>query len=136
MADWIQNKQPFGVGQEIFRQGQPPRDAYLIERGKVEISVTTNDRKVVIGYRQTGDVFGEMALIDKAPRMATATAVEPTVCVVITQSLFDEHLGKATPLLKKVLMTFTANLRSVGERVSGATRKPAAAPAEPAEPSA
>jgi len=131
MADWIQNKQPFGVGQEIFRQGQPPRDAYLIERGKVEISVTTNDRKVVLGYKQTGDVFGEMALIDKTPRMATATAVEPTVCVVITQSLFDEHLSKATPLLKKVLTTFTANLRSVGEKVSGATRKPAAAPAEP-----
>jgi len=131
MADWIQNKQPFGVGQEIFRQGQPPRDAYLIERGKVEISVTTNDRKVVLGYKQTGDVFGEMALIDKTPRMATATAVEPTVCVVITQSLFDEHLNKATPLLKKVLTTFTANLRAVGEKVSGAARKPAAAPAEP-----
>ena len=136
MADWIQNKQPYGVGQEIFRQGQPPRDAYLIERGKVEISVTTNDRKVVLGYKQTGDVFGEMALIDKTPRMATATAVEPTVCVVITQSLFDEHLSKATPLLKKVLTTFTANLRSVGEKVSGATRKPAAAPAAPVEPSA
>jgi CRP-like cAMP-binding protein len=131
MADWIQNKQPFGIGQEIFRQGQPPRDAYLIERGKVEISVMSNDRKVVIGYKQTGDVFGEMALIDKAPRMATATAVEPTVCVVITQSLFDEHLGKATPLLRKVLTTFTSNLRSVGERVGGKAPRKAEAPAEP-----
>jgi CRP-like cAMP-binding protein len=123
MSDWVQNKQPYGIGQEIFRQGQPPRDAYLIERGKVEISVMNNDRKVVIGYKQTGDVFGEMALIDKAPRMATATAVEPTVCVVITQSLFDEHISKATPLLRKVLTTFTSNLRAVGERVSGAARK-------------
>lgn len=130
MSDWVMNKQPFGVGQEIFRAGQPPRDAYLIERGKVEISVMNNDKKVVIGHKGVGDVFGEMALIDKAPRMATAIAVEPTVCVVITQSLFDEHLGKATPLLKKILMTFTSNLRSVGERVSGAARK-APAPAEP-----
>ncbi len=128
MSDWVQNKQPYGIGQEIFRQGQPPRDAYLIERGKVEISVMNNDRKVVLGYKQTGDVFGEMALIDKTPRMATATAVEPTVCVVITQSLFDEHLGKATPLLKKVLTTFTANLRAVGERVSGGAARKADAP--------
>jgi CRP-like cAMP-binding protein len=131
MSDWIQNKQPFGVGQEIFRQGQPPRDAYLIERGKVEISRTNNGQKIVIGYRETGDIFGEMALIDQAPRMATATAIEPTVCVVITASLFNEHLGKATPLLKKILTTFTGNLRAVGERVSGGGARKVEAPAEP-----
>jgi CRP/FNR family transcriptional regulator, cyclic AMP receptor protein len=122
MADWVTNKLPFGVGQEIFRQGQPPRDAYLVERGKVEISRLNNGQKVIIGYKQAGDVFGEMALIDNAPRMATAIAVEPTVCVVITASLFKEHLGKATPLLKKILTTFTANLRAMSERAS---RQPA-----------
>jgi CRP/FNR family transcriptional regulator, cyclic AMP receptor protein len=121
MADWITNKQPFGVGQELFKQGQPPRHAYLIERGKVEISRLSGDQKLVIGYRETGDLVGEMALIDNAPRMATATAVEPTVCVVITESLFKEHLGKATPLLKKILLTFTGNLRAMGERTLGLT---------------
>jgi len=95
MSEWVTNKQPFGIGQELFKQGQPPRHAYLIERGKVE------------------------ALIDNSPRMATATAVEPTVCVVITESLFKEHLGRATPLLKKILLTFTGNLRSMGERALG-----------------
>jgi CRP-like cAMP-binding protein len=118
MADMVPNKQPFGIGQEIFRQGHPPRDAYLIERGKVEISRLNNGQKVIIAYKETGDIFGEMALIDNAPRMATATAVEPTVCVVITESLFKEHLGKATPMLKKILTTFTSNLRAIGERAS------------------
>jgi CRP/FNR family transcriptional regulator, cyclic AMP receptor protein len=116
MSDWVTNKQPFGIGQELFKQGQPPRHAYLIERGKVEISRVNGDQKVVIGYRATGDIVGEMALIDNSPRMATAIAVEPTVCVVITESLFKEHLGRATPLLKKILLTFTGNLRSMGER--------------------
>ena len=119
MPDWVTNKQPFGVGQELFRQGQPPRHAYLIERGKVEISRLNGDQKIVIGHRATGDIVGEMALIDNSPRMATAIAVEPTVCVVITESLFKEHLGKATPLLKKILLTFTGNLRSMGERTLG-----------------
>ncbi|MBI3514436.1 MAG: cyclic nucleotide-binding domain-containing protein [Proteobacteria bacterium] len=119
MTDMVPNKQPFGVRQEIFRQGDPPRDAYLIERGRVEISRLNGDQKVIVGYKQTGDIFGEMALIDHAPRMATATAVEPTVCVVITESLFKEHLGKATPMLKKILTTFTGNLRTMSERASG-----------------
>jgi CRP/FNR family transcriptional regulator, cyclic AMP receptor protein len=117
MSDWVTKKQPFGIGQELFREGQPPRDAYLIERGKVEVWRKNGDQKVIIGYRATGDIVGEMALIDNTPRMATATAVEPTVCVVITESLFKEHLSKATPLLKKILLTFTGNLRSMGERV-------------------
>ena len=40
MADWIQNKQPYGVGQEIFRQGQPPRvrsRVFSRQHGFVEI---------------------------------------------------------------------------------------------------
>ncbi|MEJ0070051.1 MAG: cyclic nucleotide-binding domain-containing protein [Pseudomonadota bacterium] len=116
MSDWVTNKQPFGVGQELFKQGQPPRGAYLIERGKVEISRMNGDQKIVIGYRSTGEIVGEMALIDNAPRMATAVAVEATVCVVITESLFKEHLGRATPLLKKILSTFTDNLRAMADR--------------------
>ena len=119
MADTIPTKQPYTAHQEIFRQGDLPADAYLIERGKVEISHVHGGQKTIVGYKQTGDIFGEMALIDHAPRMATATAVEPTVCVVITESLFKEHLGKATPMLKKILTTFASNLRSITERASG-----------------
>ncbi len=118
MAEEI-TKQSFKVGQEIFRQGDVPSDAYLIERGKVEISRLNNGQKVVIGVKQTGDIFGEMALIDKAPRMATVTAVETTVCVIITDHLFKEHLDKATPMLKKILTTFTSNLRGMSERATG-----------------
>lgn len=79
MGEWVTNKVPFGVGQELFREGQPPRDAFLIERGRVEISKTQGGERVVLGYRETGDILGEMALIDNNPRSATATAIEPTV---------------------------------------------------------
>jgi len=119
MADTVPTKQPYTAHQEIFRQGDLPSDAYLIERGKVEISHVSGGHKTIVGYKQTGDIFGEMALIDHAPRMATATAVEPTVCVIITAGLFKEHLDKATPMLKKILTTFTSNLRSISERASG-----------------
>lgn len=128
MSEWITNKRPFGIGQELFREGQPPRDAFLIERGRVEISKMQGDRKVILGYREAGDVVGEMALIDNAPRSATAIAVEPTVCVIITEKLFHEHLNRVTPLLRKVLLTFTRNLRTMGEQVVGT---PAEIPAQP-----
>ena len=117
MGEWVTNKVPFGVGQDLFREGQPPRDAFLIERGRVEISKNQGGERVVLGYRETGDILGEMALIDNNPRSATATAVEPTVCVVITSKLFNEHLTRATPLLRRILVTFSRNLRAMSERV-------------------
>ena len=116
MNDWVTNKRPFGVGQELFREGQPPRDAFLIERGKIEISRMVGDRKVVLGFREPGEVVGEMALIDDNPRSATAVAVEPAVCVVITKQIFDQHLARATPLLRHILKTFTKNLRAMDSR--------------------
>lgn len=119
MSNWVINKQPFGISQELFRQGQPPRDAYLIERGRVEISRLQGDTKVVLGHREVGEIVGEMALIDGAPRTATATAMEPTVCVVISQKLFQEHLQRATPLLRSILTTFTKNMRSMTDRATG-----------------
>ena len=47
MSDWVTNKRPFGTGQEIFREGQPPRDAFLVERGRIEISRQVGERKVI-----------------------------------------------------------------------------------------
>ena len=117
MAEAV-TKHTFAVGQEVFRQGDVPRDAFLIERGRIEISRLNDGQKVVIGFKAIGDIFGEMALIDKAPRMATATAVEPTVCIAINDHLFKEQLDKATPMLKKILRTFTSNIRHMSERAA------------------
>lgn len=116
MSDWVTHKQAFDPGQDLFLEGHPPCDAYLIESGRVEVSKIRDGVKVVLGYRDVGDVVGEMALIDNSPRSATATAIEPTVCVVITQKLFNEHMQRLTPLLRQVLMTFTRNLRFMGDQ--------------------
>lgn len=116
MSDWVTHKQSFDPGQELFLEDQPPCNAYLIEKGRVEVSKIRDGVKVLLGYRDEGDVVGEMALIDNSPRSATATAIEPTVCVVITQKLFDEHMARLTPLLRQVLLTFTRNLRHMGDQ--------------------
>jgi len=116
MNDWVTEQISFDAGQELFKEGHPPQDAYLIKKGRVEITKSIDGRTVVVGYRNEGDVVGEMALIDKSPRSATATATEPTVCIVITEKLFNEHMSRVTPLLRQVLMTFTANLRDMGNQ--------------------
>ena len=66
----------FAAGEEIFRMGNRGRNAYIIERGKVEVSVSRDGENMVVAELGKGEVFGEMSMIDDAPRSATITAIE------------------------------------------------------------
>ncbi len=106
----------FAPGRELFRQGDAPRDAYIVERGRIEISFEMDRERIVIGYREPGELVGEMALIDDHPRSATATAMEPTVCVVVSSRLLAQHIGRSTPLVQHMLRAFAKNLRNAIDR--------------------
>jgi CRP/FNR family cyclic AMP-dependent transcriptional regulator len=72
----------FDDGATIFREGDPVGPVYLVERGMVRISKASPGGETVLGQVGTGGIFGEMALIDTSPRMATATAIGGAVCSV------------------------------------------------------
>jgi hypothetical protein len=70
----------YGAGEIIFREGDEGRHVYVIKSGTVEVLQKGPDRtEQAIARLQPGDHFGEIALIQKAPRTATirtATAVQ------------------------------------------------------------
>lgn len=83
----------FENGAHIFRQGDLSGSVYLVKTGSVRISKTTRDGQVIeLGTVGPNGMFGEMALIDSTLRMATATAVGPTSCLV----------AEAAQLLKRI----------------------------------
>ena len=61
-------------GEEIFAEGDPGDRAYVIQEGQIEILKQSSGRDVLLVVRETGEVIGEMALLEEAPRMATARA--------------------------------------------------------------
>ena len=76
-------------GQVIFNQGDASDLCYKIETGSVEIRIASYDgsgalRTVVAQTLGHGDVFGEMGIIDDAPRSASTVAIKQTVCVAYT----------------------------------------------------
>jgi hypothetical protein len=70
----------YADGEVIFRQGDPPGPVYLVEQGTVRIVKIGKTGYSLLGELGRGDIFGEMALIDDSPRMATARAVGDVVC--------------------------------------------------------
>ena len=67
----------FRRGEVIFHQGDPGDALFIVMNGGIKISLPsdTGDEAILATLR-SGDVFGELALLDGAPRSATATAIE------------------------------------------------------------
>jgi CRP-like cAMP-binding protein len=118
---FIPDAKSFAKGKPIFRRGERGDGMYVIVNGRVEISVGSR----VLESIGPGAVFGEMSLIDDAPR--TASAIAQTDCRVLRiDSRRFQSLVQKTPDFALQIMAVMANrLRRMNRRVAkGARRKP------------
>lgn len=78
----ISQKQTYNRGEIIFKQGDEGDAIYIITQGQVEVQIENQDgvRSPTI-YLGTGQIFGEMALIDQGKRSATIVAVEDNTTI-------------------------------------------------------
>jgi len=101
-----------GEGEIIFREGDPGDLLYLVGEGSVKISKSgRGGEQETLGFIQSGNFFGEMALLDGKPRSAMAMAAEPTLLGTVDESTF-QHILELAP--SRLHMNF---LRSVSERL-------------------
>ncbi len=101
----------FADGEVIFADGANGDWMYVVESGEVEISKILGGRKVVIETMKPGDLFGEMAYIDKTPRSATATARGTTEVGIIDRQFFDQEFNKLSADFQQMLKTVAFRLR-------------------------
>lgn len=108
----------FAPAQVIFREGEAGDRAYLVEQGLVEIRKKDSKGERLLGQIKPGEFFGEMALIDDNPRMASAVAAQHTICLTVARDVFKERMKKADPLLVALLKMFTSNIRELEDRLN------------------
>ena len=102
----------FSKEEVIFRKGEQSKYAYIIRSGKVGI-YKENDygKRTLVRILRKSDLFGEMGLIDKYPRSATAIALENSSLTVVDNARFA-FLSKYSPKFFVILVkTLTNRLR-------------------------
>ncbi|MFP6594627.1 MAG: cyclic nucleotide-binding domain-containing protein [Dehalococcoidia bacterium] len=82
-------------GEMLFEEGDTGDAAYVIESGALEVLKSSGDRQILLNALSPGDVVGEMALIDNAPRMAGVRASEATTLHVLSKGTFDSLLEQS-----------------------------------------
>ena len=74
-------------GDLLFRAGEPGESLFVVRSGEIELSIKdTTGQKIVLHVARSGDVFGELALLDQGARTATARALEETVLLELDRS--------------------------------------------------
>lgn len=106
----------------IFKEGAVGDAFYLIILGSVRIStIVPGVGEEALTILREGEYFGEMALIDDAPRSASAIANEDTLLLLIEKDNFRKLLAKETGIAYKLLWVFTktlsARLRKTDEQL-------------------
>ncbi|MHB8874769.1 MAG: cyclic nucleotide-binding domain-containing protein [Myxococcaceae bacterium] len=95
------------VGEEIFAEGEAGDALYLVLDGKVRVH--KQDR--VIAELAERECFGEMAILDAAPRSATVTAVSDTNLLKISREDFEEILSEKPEIALGIIRVLSRRLR-------------------------
>ncbi len=98
----IATTRTFPGGREIVTEGQPGEELFVVIRGRVAIE----KNGVEIAELRAGGHFGEMGLIDNAPRSATVRATEPTRVMVIARQDLMNLMKRESILAVKLLWSF------------------------------
>jgi CRP/FNR family transcriptional regulator, cyclic AMP receptor protein len=111
----------------VFREGDPSNSMYITLSGKIIINVKAVG---VVHVMQTGEILGEMGVITKQGRSATAIASGPIVLLEIKKSDFNLILGKQ-PRVSFVIMRNIAKI--LAERLMKQQEKPSGNNALPSD---
>ena len=99
-------------GDQLFAEGSPGDKAYIIEEGEIEILKASGERNVLLAVRKSGEVIGEMSLLEAAPRFASGRARTDSKLLAIGHGELDELLDTSPSAAKALLFTITSRLRS------------------------
>ena len=108
----------FRRGEVIFHLGDPGDALFIIVSGEVKISLPSEagDEAILVRLAR-GDVFGELALLDGAPRSATATALTAVETVVLPRDRFRELIANEPVVRDALLASLAAELRRLTTHV-------------------
>jgi CRP-like cAMP-binding protein len=119
----------FRRNETIFHQGDPGDSLHIVSSGAVKIVLPSIEgEEAIIATLRSGDFFGELALLDGAPRSATAVALEASETWTLSRELLLATLDRSPTLrdsllagLARELLFVRVTLRDAARRVGPAT---------------
>lgn len=131
----------YPAGAYVFRQNEPGDAMFIIQAGEVAILRAVHGREQRLAVLEEGDFFGEMAVLEDMPRVASARAESDCTLLRIDASTFDQMARHNPEIPVRMLRKLSARLREVSSSAdlenvpapTGTLRTVAPTAAEPAK---
>ena len=105
-------------GEFIYKEGAPADFVYIIDNGSVEVSIrddSPQNHKTILGK---GQIFGELALIERRPRIGSARASGSAQVTEIPLDYIDQKISQSDPTIRMFLRFFMARSRDLNARLT------------------
>lgn len=106
------------AGSLIFKENEMGEVMYIIRRGKVEVFQEISGGKKTLAVLGEKDFFGEMAILEEAPRSASAIAVEDGVLISIDKERFHQAIFEYPEIALEVLKVLAQRLREANAKIN------------------
>jgi len=101
----------------IFCEFESGNDFYLIQTGRVKISKIVNNTEKTMDVLGPGDIFGEMAILEAAPRSASAIALDKVTALHFNRENFVSLMSSQPQLAYKLLLVFAKRIYDAKRRL-------------------
>lgn len=105
-------------GETIIRQGEVGDRMFVVQEGKARVTREVDGRAVHIATLKAGDIFGEMAIFEKAPRSATVTAEGSVTVLSIDKAGFLRRVHEDPSLAYRILQQLSRRIRDANEEIA------------------
>jgi CRP-like cAMP-binding protein len=86
----------------IMSEGMPGSELYIIQKGSVKITKIVDNSEVLLAVLKTGDIFGEMALLENKPRSANAIAFEDAYLLAVNKANFVRMVASQPQIVTRL----------------------------------
>ena len=110
----VMNELSFSANQRIFQQGEEGRSLFIVVSGRVKIHIDNRQLAVLL----QGESFGEMAIFDTQARSASATTIEPSECLELTQEQLYDAIEETPEIALNIIRVLSCRIRNLNKAIN------------------
>jgi CRP/FNR family transcriptional regulator, cyclic AMP receptor protein len=107
----------FRKGHVLFREGEPGREMFVIQSGKVNITKKVRETEKILATLGSGEFFGEMAILNNKPRSAGAIMAEDGKLLVIDPRTFEGMIRGNVEIAVRLIKKLSDRLQEADEQI-------------------
>jgi CRP-like cAMP-binding protein len=94
----------------VFSEGMPGSELYIIQKGSVKITKIVDNNEVLLAVLKSGDIFGEMAILENKPRSANAVAYEDAYLLAVNKANFERMVASQPQIVTRLTTLLSERL--------------------------